>query len=82
MNFWIQADSKIIHQIHFGSGEYMCVNLILVETFTHPLTSRDSSIIQPTWNKFTVNQCKINQWKNNKLVRSFVFTDNGNTMKQ
>jgi len=87
INFLIQClefapDSKIIHQIQFGSGEFTCVNSVIVGTFTHPLTSIDGSIIQPNGNKFVVNQCKINQWKNNKLVRSLVFTDNGDTLKQ
>jgi hypothetical protein len=75
-------DTHVKHVIQFGSENLTCTYLIVSGTFTKPMIATDGSTIQPTNEKFYINYCSIERWKDNKLITSYIFTDTADMMKQ
>ena len=70
------------HTIQFGSGDWIAVSMIMEGTFNQPIEMPDGKIIQPTGKKWRMSQAALVKWKNDKIIESNGFWDNGAFMQQ
>ena len=76
-------DTKVTsHTIQFGSGDWIAVSMIMEGTFSQPMKMPDGKIIQPTGKKWRMSQAALVKWKNDKIIESNGFWDNGAFMQQ
>lgn len=75
-------DCKVIHDIQFGSGDWLAVGLTMTGTMTGPMKTPEGKVYQPTGKKFKMKSCSLEQWRNDKIIKEIIYWDNGTFMKQ
>lgn len=72
------------HRFNFGSGNFTCTNLLITGTFTQTMKATQEGMedIKPTGKSFTMNNCSIAYWKDNKIKKLYVFGDTLSFMNQ
>lgn len=83
MQTGLEPETKTIsHPIHFGSGDWTAVVMVMTGRFTEPYTNPDGSITQPTGKLWIMEHCALVHWKNNKIIEVVAFWDNDVFLKQ
>jgi len=77
-------DIQVKHRFNFGSGNFTCTNLLISGTFTQTMKAMQKGMedIEATGKPFTMNNCSIAYWKDNKIKELYVFGDSYDFMKQ
>jgi hypothetical protein len=78
-------DNRVHNQpydILFGDGDFTCFVTHFTGTFTAPFELPDGTTIQPTGKSFDVLYSTAAEWDNGKIVKEFLFYDNGTFLTQ
>jgi hypothetical protein len=78
-------DNRVHNQpydILFGDGDFTCFVTHFTGTFTAPFELPDGTTVQPTGKAFDVLYSTTAKWDNGKIVKEFLFYDNGTFLTQ
>jgi SnoaL-like polyketide cyclase len=71
-----------VDDILFSNGDFTCLITHFTGIFTAPLELPDGTTIQPTGKSFDVLYSTTAKWDNGKIVKEFLFYDNGTFLTQ